>query len=161
MSFLRKCPGSHVPVPTKSLRNEGHYCTWLEVQALVEMGQGHKLAGLQSSPSSSTASFPCKRGCQWVFAHKTSHERHDLIVHTQDRRREQQQVRREKHAQAAAPPPAAKEAGHVCNFLMPDGSKCSFTASTPHYLRVHKEQMGHRRKRSAPTGDQTGKRRKP
>ena len=87
---------------------------------------------------------------------------HDLIVRTQDRRREQQQqVRREKHAQAAAPPPATKEAGHVCNFLMPDGSKCSFTASTPHYLRVHKEQMGHRRKRSAPTGDQTGKRRKP
>ena len=41
MRFVRLCPGQHVPLPTDSTEDQGHYLTWLEVRNLVETGRGH------------------------------------------------------------------------------------------------------------------------
>ena len=83
-----------------------------------------------------------------MFWFKTTVERHDLLVHTKERRAHQQRARREKQAgeRGDRQPDAS---ALTCNFVLGDHSKCGFVAASAHYLRLHKDKEGHKRKRTS------------
>ena len=123
--------------------------TWLESKAAVEAGQGKRLVDLASAPSAAASGGGvCKRGCKWLLPSRAASERHDLVLHTKERRLDQQRARRQKPS-STAPSTSTKPPNHCCAFVMADGKKCDFVGSSGHYLRVHKENEGHSRKRKS------------
>lgn len=142
VKFLRDCPGGHLPLPTPSVSHPGHFLTWLESKATVQAGQEKRLSGLDTAPSATSAQL-CKRGCKWLLPSKSAAERHDLVLHTKERRLEQQQARRNQQKTPASEP----RQQFACLFPLPDGTLCAFVGSSAHYLRQHKEKEGHSRKR--------------
>ena len=138
---------------------EGHFLSFPETAAVVEMGQGSRLSGLVSAPSlEASVGSQCKRGCTWVFPSKTALDRHDLVIHTAQRRCERQLACRD--GQPAANNAAGQRDHLACNYIQEDGAKCSFVAPSTYYLRQHKAKTGHKVKRSTTAAGRPAKKRR-
>eukprot|EP00117_Sycon_ciliatum_P043397 scpid28652/ scgid31427/ len=148
VNFLRSCPGGHIPLPTPSHGHSGHFMTFLETKAVVEAGQGNRLVGLASAPSATSGKL-CKYGCKWLLMSRAASERHELVLHRNERRNEQQQARRQKPSNDSNNSEPSAKPQHCCLFIMDDGTKCGFVGTSAYYLRTHKEKEGHSRKRKS------------
>ncbi|XP_070573007.1 uncharacterized protein [Ptychodera flava] len=134
-----KSMGNKLPTPTLSAVHSGHYMTFFEVtnhiKHLKQQAQGPDVG----CPSLSEVKL-CPRGCMYVISSKTDGERHELLVHYNERQNELQTKRRERKRNANE---TRSDHDWVCKFRLVDGVQCQFSCQTYYGLRNHKQETQH------------------
>ena len=148
---IRKLGGQIMP--KWSQLHVGHYATLLEIIHDNEMtGEVLNFAEFDTCPSTSARknagdNIVCNRGCRYIFNSKADEERHNLLVHQDERKAERKKEMRQKRKRMDANDGTDTPPIFTCGFLLPDGNKCDFVAPTQYYLRVHREKNEHKLRR--------------
>ena len=128
--------GGKMPTPQLDDVRPGHYLTLLQA-----IGKEPTVQVDQHLPSLNGEVPLCQRGCKIVLPSESRRKRHEIIFHFKER---QAEMRRERLGHQTSRIDGQQKQFH-CGFKTADGRQCQFTATSPHYLRLHKDKTGHKR----------------